>query len=697
MADNTSKAYINILTPKKDGAVYINDYGFSEPIYGDTNYHEDEVNLINFNAVGISLSGVGDFSTHITNAKIIYREKGSSTWSSYNISPVYGSSDGNLGTSKVAFETTIPVTGGKSSQGINFSNAIKNFKLFTAYEWYVYAEYKIEYEDGNGGQGKNSDNSLWQSTGVTNETYTYKLSSHVRTCIFIPKTTKGSIRARVGSNSTEVYPAFAYSSDNGNTPTAKVDINGTIAKVPLVPTGNPLAGKVKMKTNSGVKHFAKRDPSIKDSGIGWTGYGEKYGAYYSQYGTNTPYSYTSGYRQDRIDTLYYYRYLYYNVVDNKSYERRQEYKEYYNTDKSYAGNYRQYISSYYYVIDSYRTDSYTAYDNQYNKQYITGYSPTAYRTNYGPDRYYQYWAQYRDAYEDKYYTEGYRYYQRTNSYPLYYRYTDNRYSRVDNAIQYYYRETRTATGSKNLNLTTKRYAYRYSVSTRTKQYYNNAPVSDAATYVLGNYLFRQGNYTGYYSVSTYNPSFYVKSSYNYTFTYNYTYNRTDTLPKYYSYYRLDSSTEREAPNGQYAWNYVEKYGEKQVYATTIRYQEPVYGSLSYGVSSYKITGYTVTAYRTNYAYRTEYNGARTNYKQYIDRFHRVDVYRQDLVLQRSYYYTYYWTGGYYHTYPSAYRYDRSAYKTTYNQTPLYGYKYNDNYTLSRYYKNYYKSYINMRE
>ena len=147
-------------------------------------------------------------------------------------------------------------------------------------------------------------------------------------------------------------------------------------------------------------------------------------------------------------------------------------------------------------------------------------------------------------------------------------------------------------------------------------------------------------YTGYYYEGSYNPSFYTASTESYTFTYNYTYNRTDTLPKYYSYYRLDSSTEREAPNGQYAWNYVEKYGEKPVYATTIRYQEPVYSSLSYGVSSYKITGYTVTAYRTNYAYRTEYNGARTNYKQYIDRFHRVDVYRQDLVLQRSYYYTY---------------------------------------------------------
>lgn len=679
MADNTSKAYINILTPKKDGAVYINDYGSSDPIHNDINYHEDEVNLINFNAVGISLSGAGNFSTHVTNAKIRYREKGSDTWSETVVNCVYIDPTGNLGTAKNAFETRLPLDT-TSVQGFYFSKVISKFKLFTAYEWYVYAEYKVEYSDGS-----------------TNETYTYKLSSHVRTCIFIPKTTKGSIRARIGSNNTEVYPAFAYSSDNGNTPTAKVDINGTIAKVPLVPTGNPLAGKVKMKTNSGIKHFAKRDPSIRDSGIGWTSYGEKYGAYYSQYGTNSPYSYLSGYRQDRVDTLYYYRYLYYNVVDNKAYERRQEYKEYYNTDKNYAGNYKQYISSYYYVVDSYRTDSYTAYDKQYNKQYITGYQPSAYRTNYGPDRYYQYWAQYRYTYEDKYYTKEYRYYQRTYSYHLYYRYTDNRYTRVDNAIQYYYRETRTATGSKSLNLTAKTIKYHSTVSSTTKQYWSNTESSAGASYFLGHYLFPSGNYTGYYYEGSYNPTFYTASTESYTFTYNYTYNRTDTLAKYYSYYRLVSSTERESPTGQYAWNYVEKYGEEQVYATTIQYQEPVHSSLSYGVSTYKITGYSITAYRTNYAYRTEYNGARTNYKQYIDRFHRVDVYRQDLVLQRSYYYTYYWTGAYYHTYPSAYRYDRSAYNTTYNQTPLYGYKYNANYTLSRYYKNYYKSYINMRE
>ncbi len=695
MADNTSKAYINILTPKKDGAVYINDYGNSDPIHGDLNYHEDEVNLINFNAAGISLSGSGSFSTHVTNAKIIYREKGNSAWSETAIGCVYRDPTGNLGTSKNAFETRLPQDT-TSVQGFYFSKVIPNFKLFTAYEWYVYAEYKIEYEDGNGGQGKNSDNSLWQSTGVTNETYIYKLSSHVRTCIFIPKTTKGSVRARVGSNSTEVYPAFAYSSDNGNTPTAKVDINGTVAKVPLVPTGNPLAGKVKMKTNSGVKHFAKRDPSIRDSGIGWTGYGEKYGAYYSRYGTNTPYSYTSGYRQDRVDTLYYYRYLYYNVVDNKTYDRRQEYKEYYNTDKSYAGNYRQYISSYYYVVDSYRTDSYKAYDKQYNKQYISGYSVTAYRTNYGVDGYYYYFGQYTTVDFDQYYYREYRYYEQTYNYPLYYQYTDNRYSRVDNAIQYYYRETRTATGSKSLNLTAKNIRYHSKVSSTTKQYWSNTVSSAGASYFLGHYLFPSGNYTGYYYEGSYNPSFYTASTESYTFTYNYTYNRTDTLPKYYSYYRLDSSRTAYAPNGRYAWNYVEKTGRQEVYATHVHYTEPRYDS-AVKVTKYKVTGYSPSAYRTNYAYRTEYNGERTNYKQYIDRFHRVDVYRQDLVLQRSYYYTYYWTGAYYHTYPSAYRYDRSAYKTTYNQTPLYAYKYNTDYAISRYYKNYYKSYINMRE
>ena len=130
MVDNTSKAYISILTPQKDGAVYINDYGLSAPIYDDTNYHEDEVNLINFKAVGISLSGVGDFSTHVTNAKIIYREKGSSTWSETSVDCVYRDPTGNLGTSKNAFEIRLP-RDATSFQGFYFSNVIKNFKLFT--------------------------------------------------------------------------------------------------------------------------------------------------------------------------------------------------------------------------------------------------------------------------------------------------------------------------------------------------------------------------------------------------------------------------------------------------------------------------------------------------------------------------------------------------------------------------------------
>lgn len=694
MVDTTTNPYLNILIPAKDGAVYVDDYGNTYSEYAP-NYNTNDHNVVCFQQSGITIAGSkSDYIVNLTDVKFYYREVGVNSWSitDFSNNPTGTSSLGkHIGLSDRIWNTTNQ--GGKA-----FHELIPNFKLFTQYEWYIYAVYEIIYTKSvSPSQSTREDGVIEKIDANTKETSVYTLFSHVRRCIFIPKTTNGSVRARTNNTNTEVYPVFTYSNDRGSTPSAKLNINGKISKIPLVPTGNPLAGKVKIKTNSGVKHFAKRDPSIRDSGLGWTSYGEKYGAYYQQYGTNTPYSYTSGYRQDRVDTLYYYRYLYYNVVDNKAYDRRQEYKEYYNNDKSYAGNYRQYISSYYYVIDSYRTDAYTAYDKQYNKQYITGYSPTAYRTNYGPDRYYQYWAQYRYTYEHKYYTEGYRYYERTYNYPLYYRYTDNRYSRVDNAILNYYTRYGPATGSKSLNLTTKRYAYHSKISTTTKQYYNNAPDSGGANYVLGNYLFRQGNYTGYYSVWTYNPSFYERSSYNYTFTYNYNYVRADRVANYYTYYKLVSSTEREAPNGQYAWNYVEKYGERQVYATTIQYREPVYSSLSYGVATYKITGYTITAYRTNYAYRTEYNGARTNYKQYIDRFHRVDVYRQDLVLQRSYYYTYYWTGGYYHTYPSAYRYDRSAYKTTYNQTPLYGYKYNANYTLSRYYKNYYKSYINMRE
>lgn len=695
MVDTTSNVYLNILLPAKDGAVYVDDYGYTYSPYAP-NYNANDPNVVCFQESGITLSvGESAVSKYVKNTKFYYREVGTTTWTCKDFSnnPLGTSStDGKI--SSLSDE----IWANTSSGGKPFHTLITDFKLFTQYEWYIYAEYHITYDISyDKATPTRTDNVLEKIDAKNTETSVYKLTSHVRRCIFIPKTTNGSVRARINNANTEIYPAFTYSTDRGTTPSAKFNINGKVSKVPLVPSGNPLAGRTKMRTNSGIKHFAKRDPSMRDSGIGWASYGEKYGAYYEQYGSNSPYSYQTGYRQDRVDTLYYYRYLYYNVVDNKTYNRRQEYKEYYNTDKNYAGNYKQYISSYYYVIDSYRTDSYTAYDKQYNKQYISGYTVTAYGKNYGPDRYYQYWAQYRYAFEDKYYIRGYQYYERTYSYSLYYRYTDNRYSIVDNAIQYYYRETRTATGSKSLSLTSKTYRYHSSIRTTTQQYYANAPDSGGATYVLGSYLFLQGNYTGYYYVSTYNPSFYETGSRTYTFTYNYTYNRTDTLPKYYTYYRLDSSTEREAPNGRYEWNYVEKYGGQPVYAATVQYTEPVYSSLSYAVSTYKVTGYYIDRFTTNYAYRTEYNGARTNYTQYIDRFHRVDVYRQDLVLQKYYYYSYYWTGSYYHTYPSGYRYDRSAYDTRYTQTPLYGYKYNANYTLSRYYKNYYKAYLTRRQ
>lgn len=688
--DNTSKAYIEILTPAKDGAAYVDSYGYTLSEYAP-NFNVNDRNTICFRAAGISMSSITKIV--IQNVKIYYREQGTSSWSVYNYT-FKGSTTSTLASIDQR------ILGSTDSGGLPFhvvftgSNASMSdaAKLFTTYEWYVYAEYVITYNSSVSTSYGSSGTTKTANQTSTEDTSTYTLNSHVRRTIFLPKTTTGSLRARVNSSTTEVYPAFNYSTDPSNTPSLKMNIGGTVSKVALVSSSNPLAGKTKMRTNSETKHLAKRDPSIADSGIGWNSYGAIYSKTTNRYFTNPAQQYISGYHYTQPSEAYRYNYYGYNTVDNKAYIQERYTVEYYNTDKNYAGNYKQYITGYNKYVQSYKISGYTiSYDKQYNQQNTHSYNMQYYNRVQNISGYHYYWAQYQQITDIHYYDKEYYSQTRTYSYPLGY----TRYSYISgysggSYISDYVRKYLTKTAY--INVTTKTYGVHTNVSTTAYQY-QNAPASGGAAYVIGRYLIPNGNYTGYYTTSTTNPSFYEVSSYNYTFAYNYTYGVNEAVytTVYTTLYRYDY-----AATG-YAWNYVQNKLYQHVYASTTYHYEPVYTSLTQ-VTDYRIdnTGPFYSNY-TYYSYTTLYNGKRENPVYAEDRVTYTINYRQDLVKQYSYKYNQYWDGStYYHTYPQYYVPDATAYRYYNQQHTDYAYRYGG-YTLSNTtYSQYYK-YLNMRE
>lgn len=685
--DNTSKAYIEILTPAKDGAAYVDSSGYTFSEYAP-NYNVNDKNTICFRATGISMSSITKIV--VQNIKIYYREQGTSSWSVYSyslkglttftLSSIDQRMLGNTDSGGLPFHTVF--TGSNSSM----SNVAK---LFTTYEWYIYAEYVITYNSSVSTSYGSSGTTKTANQTSTEDTSTYKLNSHVRRTIFLPKTTTGSLRARVNSSTTEVYPAFNYSTDPSNTPSLKMNIGGTVSKVALVPSGNPLAGKTKMRTNSGTKHLAKRDPSIADSRIGWNSYGAIYSKTTNRYFTNPAQQYVSGYHYTQPSQEYRYNYYGYNTVDNKAYSRDKYTVEYYNTDRNYAGNYNQYITRYNKYVQSYKVSGYTiSYDKQYNQQNTHSYNMQYYNRVQNITGYHYYWAQYQRIdvlhyYDQKYYVE-----QQTYNYPTAYA-TVNEPQLVGYNS---YNETRTGTGTKYIPVTFKTYSYYSSISTTTRQYYNATVPSSSASFFIGSYLIDGlRNYTGYYRSSTYNPSFYETGSTSYTFAYNYSYNYSERRDV--AYYRIITSYYPTT----YAWNYIQNEAHKYGYTYTSYYYEPRYDS-QVRVTDYRIdnTGPFYSNY-TYYSYTTLYNGKRENPVYAEDRVYYTISYRQDLVKQYYYAYNQYWDGRtYYHTYPQYYVPNATAYKYYDQQHTDYAYRYG-NYTLSNTtYSQYYK-YLNMRE
>lgn len=690
MADNTTRPYLIITHPEKDGA-----YG----LYDDNVY-------LRFKAYGINISEVNNCKIELKNIQFYVREKGTSSWTLVKSGDIYSPP------TLTKWDAEIYKDEYSSYYGVYALSSIPNYKFFTEYEYYIQADYVFTYT-GTTTEQQNSVNAGLTTLGIVtkidNSTYKYTLKSHVRKCALTPPTTnkKGSLRARVSSNTTEIYPAFTekISAAQGGNPVISLKTNDGMIHVPTVSTGNVFAGKTKIQTPSGTKHLAKQssDVDIKDSGIAWQSYGEQYRKYTQSYQEAVPSSYQNGtYHYTQPSQEYRYNYYGYNTVSNKRYAQGRDSYQYYNTDKSYAGNYNTTLTNSYYVIDSYKLTGYTfTYDGEYSFNYnyvtrtdqhetkhykITGYNTIvdSYRTNTN----YKYYAY---TYVSGNHVSGYYYYNQE----AYYRWNYIRYEYV--AGQYY---DRTITNYKTETLGTfpvKNYKYQYVVTQYSYQiwYYNGWP-----SYIFTHYTIPQLRiYTGYYKVGpVYNNSFYVSSStYNNVLSYNYEY-RYDTYRDAYAYnykatdnyiagYTADRGT-------NYALDYGTKYDKTMISGYT-QVPDRVHYTTNYGYD-YSTYSYTQT-YGT--ATARAYNGTVSHPIYAIDQTHRVDVYRQDVRQLTGYTYYYYWDNTYFYTQPQYYIQNATAYKYYNNPVPNYSYRYSGYQYNSAYptrYSQYYR-YLNVRE
>lgn len=734
MADNTTRPYLIITHPEKDGA-----YG----LYDDNVY-------LRFKAYGINISEVNNCKIELKNIQFYVREKGTSSWTLVKSGDVYSPP------TLTKWDAEIYKDEYSRSYGVYALSGIPNYKFFTEYEYYIQADYVFTYT-GTTTEQQNSVNAGLTTLGIVtkidNSTYKYTLKSHVRKCALTPPTTnkKGSLRARVSNNVTEIYPAFTekISSAQGGNPVISLKTDSSTIHVPTVSSGNVFAGKTKIQTSSGTKHLAKQssDVDIKDSGIAWQSYGEQYRKYTQSYQEAVPSSYQNGtYHYTQPSQEYRYNYYGYNTVSNKRYAQGRDSYQYYNTDKSYAGNYNTTLTNSYYVIDSYKLTGYTfTYDGEYSFNYnyvtrtdqhetkhykITGYNTIvdSYRTNTN----YKYYAY---SYVSGSHVSSYFYYNQVAHYSTayygyqyvaYYSYTNKEayyrwnYIRYSYEVGYYYDHTAYQTATNTLGIfPVKSYRYRTAVTQYSYRiyYYNGWPL-----YVFQNYAIPQLRvYTGYYQVGpVYNPTFY-NSSTNYSNVLSYNYNQGyevygtayrygyKTTDNYIAGYTADQVT-----NMEYGYNEAYRYISSYTADRGTNY------ALDYGTKYDKtmISGYTQVPdrvhYTTNYAYdystysytqtygtatARAYNGVVSHPTYAVDRTHRVDVYRQDVRQLTGYTYYYYWDNTYFYTQPQYYIQNATAYKYYNNPVPNYsyrysGYRYNSAYPTR--YSQYYR-YLNVRE
>ena len=689
MADNTTRPYLVVTHPVKDGA-----YGL---------YDED--NYIRFKAYGINISEVSSCKIELKNVCLYAREKGTSTWTLVKSGDIYSPPTISKWDSEIFKDAY------SSYYGIYALNSIPNYKFFTEYEYYIQADYVFTYDATTTEQQNSVNNGLTTLgivTKIDNSKYKYTLKSHVRKFALTPPTAyrKGSLRSRVSSSDTEVYPAFKYEPKNdvGKNPTISLDINNEVVHVPTVSSGNVFAGRTKIQMNSGTKHLAKQSSNvyIQDSGIAWSSYGEQYRKYTQSYQEAVPSSYANGsYHYTQPSQEYRYNYYGYNTVSNKTYVRGTSNYQYYNTDKSYSGNYNTTLTNTYYVIDSYKIGSYYyTYDKKYEYEYSyvsryttteeKHYKITGYNTIVDTYKTITNYTYYRYNYVSGSHVSGYFYYNKEPQYAWH-------YIQYEYVGGYYYKSMGTGYRKKTLGgFPLKTYKYRYSIHQYSYRimYYNSWPL-----YVFQHYAIDQlGVYSGTYQLYTYNNTFYVHSSnydnvlwYNESYSYPiygtayvYNYKATDT---YITGYTADRGT-------NYALDYSTKYDKTMVSGYT-NLPDRVHYTTNYGYD-YSSYYYGKT---WSVAYSTAYNGQRSNPRYEIDRTHRVDVYRQDLRQLTGYSYYYYWNNTYFYTQPQYYVQNATAYKYYNNPVANYSYRYGSyqyNSSKPTRYQQYYR-YLTARE
>lgn len=698
MADTSTKPYLLITQPSTDGILQIGA----------------DANNIKFKAVDMiigntDLNSNNKYTTEVKNIKLYCREKGTTNWTLAKEISQFASS-ASIGTAINSWNTELPFS---AAYGMISLKSIPNYKLFTSYEYYIQADYIITFNSTSSANQNTNNSDGTVTLGIVDKaetnSSTYTLKSHIRTVAFTPSTTNGSIRSRVNSSTTEIYPAFNYSpsDDKGSTPVLPMKVNDNPSNIPLVDSGNVFAGKVKIKTNSGIKHLAKKNPTVPDSGLPWDSTGSYYKKYTQSYQENLPESYFNGtYHYSQYKYQYLYNYYGYNTNYNTKYSTTNDlYQEYYNTSYDDSNNYYNYIkntysyertykiSSYYYTNDlqynynyqylnrqdRHETINYYTYYTYYWSRYYQAPNYYAYDSRYDGSYTYKEKEQYVSVYSngyaiayfpDRYYITGYRQDE--------YKYHDRRYATngYNQYIDYYY-----IYNYRQYNEPIYRY---YQYSYESSYYYSR-------TYITGYYIASYGSRYDpahpaiyrYDRVAYTTGTGYTPATYGTNYAYYYGYTRRNWGPidvyrygtrAYYSggyYYNLAPAYmffNYLIPNGYYQSKYQVKVYNPSFYRSGTTY------NIYYQQSQYRyVTGYYVATYGS-------YNYSRAYYYQYI-----------------SGYATYYYFNGYYiDSYGTnwAYRQD-SNYSFKYDRTYISGYNiyhqplFTEHYRQDQLYKEYY--------
>lgn len=402
---------------------------------------------------------------------------------------------------------------------------------------------------------------VYYKTSDGTETRDFSDAAYIYSLIF-NSGISGHLKVNNGSTTID-HPTFTTIKNN-NIEKLNIQTDSGKQMIPLVDSSSPLAGKTKIKTNSGVKNLATNNANFTYDTTKLTTYGTataNYTSYSSEQSTgykqvSAAYnSYSTGY-----NTLYknygyteyvgsYYKYTTYQITtryDSYNYNYYEKaYYTYYSNLRSYtytpsvalpapltyAGRYGMYADPTYYSYSVRYVVGSTEYGpiwGGYGGGGISYYTMRPYYYYYPTSYYYYYAPQYTGAtgtYEARYsrykYVSGYSIGQ-YGPYALY------RYGYYVSGYGYYYYQTMVVTTGYSFNTdyvtyyyaqpSTKYYSYEVSIeSSHTGYYYYGQAATGRYTY-YNSYKYISGYVNARYSSYTY----YITNSYSVAYNYRYT-------------------------------------------------------------------------------------------------------------------------------------------------------------------------------